>query len=231
MKNSIVGQKKIAATFLLFLTVLFAVHGQESVIFSEQEVSALKNIAKYYSVAALWIGVGVAVLVPILSFFGLRHKIEKWAEDKVMEKMAGQLDIKKEVLQGALSAMIEDYKLKLRKILVVGEKDEKLLQLSEFLGRNNFLPPGSVSAKEFVALGTLPEDINLILFNYLNQDIDRHKEEIIPMLEKFKDKRMLVLGTGRLPDDQKTKYGNRLSFSNGFDTLADRILGAYKQPV
>lgn len=225
------NRKKVVSFLIMLLTGLSVACAQDSPVFSEQEVSALKNIAKYYSVAALWIGVAVAILVPVFSFFNLRQKIERWAEDKVMEKMARQLDIKKEVLQGALSAMIQDFQLKLRKILIVGETDHKLLQVSEFLEGYGFSMPDSISVEDFNALKKLPSEVKLILFNYLNQDIDQHKEEIIPMLDKFKDKRMLLLGIGRLPDDQKTKYGNRLSFSNGVDTLEDRILGAYKQPI
>jgi hypothetical protein len=220
---------------LIFLTAIFllisvSVYCQQDTILTKDEIVELKTVAQQYQTWKMLNIVGGAVLV-ICTLLGVRHIVGKWAEDKAMEKLAGKLDVQKEVLQGTLAMMVKEYQLKQRKILVVGASNEMPLQLSEFLGTEGFSLLDYKSITSFRQQTTLPTDIKLLLFNYLNKDVKKHQAEIIPLLTQFIEMRMLLLGTGRLEDDQKETIGNRLSFSNGYDTLTDRILGAYKQPI
>jgi hypothetical protein len=207
-----------------------SVLSQQDTTFTKEQVDSLKTIADHYSIAVLWISAAIAILVPVLSFFGLRSKIEKWAEDKAMAKIADKLSVKKEALEAAMTMMMREHTLKERKILIVSPTEGQPLSLTEFLKNEGF------SNLDFIQLENLknftPAGIDLMLFNYLNQSLKENEAAFGNYLTKYKDNvRMLVLGSGQTQTDFKKELGNRLSFSNGFDTLSERILGAYKQPV
>ncbi|MBL7791859.1 MAG: hypothetical protein JNK77_06040 [Saprospiraceae bacterium] len=215
--------------FLILMFCSFILMGQNAGAFSKEEISALKSIAQYYNIAVLWCTAIAAVLLPVLTWFSLKSKIEKWAEDKAMAKIADKLNVQKEVLENTLRLLVKEFELKKQKIVVVSPSP-KPIQLAEFIANEGFSNADYLELQDIAKINL--SETRLVLFNYLNRNLVEVHEEFGSHLLQLKDSvRIVVLGTGQLPPPYKEKAGNKLSFSNGYDTLTDRILGAFKQPV
>jgi hypothetical protein len=227
---------KIHSLFTLVVLCTYSICNAQSdstlagVKFTSEQANALKSASSWWVTYAP-IGISVLAFVGVLiSFYGLKSKVESWATDKAMSTIAQKLNIKTDVLEKALKQMVTDHEMKMKKILLVVPKISNLLHLKNYLNNANFNTIESVELEKFT-----PESVSgvdLVIFHYLNHDLEQKQDEFGTQLLALKGKtRSLVLGTGRMDDKYKQALGNELSFSNGLDTLEQRILGAYKQPV
>lgn len=198
---------------------------------TEGEINTFREISKYWNIFTLLIGLCIALLLPVLGFIVARTNFKKWFIPMVGESLVG----KKEDLNEVLEKILEDFRIrKNTKILVVSDKPGGNLPMKNFLTDKGF----SFSSIEdgFIEFGKLNNQslggANLVLFNYVGQDLSKVQDTIGDKILSLKNQaKVVVIGNERMDAKYKESMGNYLTFSNGYDTLESRIIGAIKQPI
>lgn len=198
---------------------------------TDEEIQTFKEISRYWNLGTLLIGLVTVFLLPILGFIIARTNFKNWFIPLVGENLMS----KKEDLNEILEKMLEDFRLrKDTKILVVSDKPGVNLPMRNFLTEKGF----SLSSigDGFIELTQLSNHslggATLILFNYIGQDLSKVQNIIGDKVLSLKNHaKVVVVGNERMDAKYKESMGNYLTFSNGYDTLESRIIGAVKQPV
>lgn len=198
-------------------------------VFTEKEVTALKELAGWKMQYGI-IAIIITAVVLIFGILGLRKWVGAWAEEKAMAKIANKLDVKAEVLEASMKRMIKDHNNRQKLITVVSAQKDPNTIFKEYLDEAGFGNLDYISLDELAGYdGT---QTKLFLFNY--PDLDPEKEPIPfeEQLLKMKDSgRFMLFVKGRVPNSLIKELGNRLNFSNGYNTLDQRIVEAFKQPL
>jgi len=97
-----------------------------TVIFKKSEAESLQTIGQYWNVAALWISAIAAVIIPILSYFALRSRIDKWADEAFSKKASEKVGVD----WGIVKNLVDERRALLQKrsaikIAVINQKLEK----------------------------------------------------------------------------------------------------------
>lgn len=198
---------------------------------TEDEIKTFREISKYWNLGTLIVGLVIALLLPILGFIVAKTNFKNWFIPMVGENLMG----KKEDLNAALDKLLADFQLrKNTKILVVSDKIGVNLPMKYFLTDKGFslssIGDGFVELNQFnsQSLG----GANLVLFNYMGQDLSVVQNTIgTKVLSLNGVAKVVVAGNERMEPKYKDTMKNYLSFSNGYDTLESRIIGAVKQPI
>jgi hypothetical protein len=222
-------------TVLVFglIMVVNVVWGQDTsfVNLTKEDIKTLKEMSEYWNLGSLLIGLVVIFLLPLLGFIVARINFKNWFVPMVGENLAG----KKDDLTGALERLLDDYQLrKNTRILIVSNKSGVNLPMKNFLTDKGFsfsdVEDGFINLDKFNsdALG----GATLVLFNYMGQDLAVTQNTIGQKVLSLNGKaKVVVAGNPPMDSKYKEEMGNYLTFSNGYDTLESRIIGAMKQPI
>ena len=223
--------------FFVLIFVSFTAFAEDK-SFTEKESEALKELADLWTkgkivtswVSTFWIpiaGIIGAALGALGMWAFVRTRIEAW----FITDFAKKLKTTEESFSLVVDRLTKDLEIrKGKKILIVGE-EVKSAGLKAFLETNDYklIQP----LVTLTALASMPKsNFDLIIFNYLNEDLEIEQSKFGSQLSDCKGKtRALVLGKGRLDNKYSLELGFYLSLANGTDVLDDRILQSLKQPL
>lgn len=199
-----------------------------------KEIETLKTVAKNYdSSEKLYYFLGGLVAVLLIFGFVIKYYFEKTITDLVYAELKKDLGMEKEKdnFRDIFKSIVADHKLKQTPITIVSENGVNA-SFESFLKKLGFKNLTSMTLTNFES--ELAKNINfqLVVFNYDTKDLGIESSKFGTALSQLKNKaRVVVLGSGRLPNNYKDELGNFLALSNGSDTIESSIIRVLKQDV
>lgn len=126
---------------ILGLTLLFGGLGAQTTPLTEEEIANLKNLAEYNTRWSFFLNVWAflgPLLAAIVTWLGLRKKIEDWAESQITKKASEKFGVDWAIVKKLVDKETHILNVRQKRIAVINKKDGKRNDLVAILTKSGF---------------------------------------------------------------------------------------------